>query len=86
MKGLHYLKRIKWKLSREFYPEKNQYEAKAKKDYGNKAYQQGKDLDALYLYTQVNCKNLVAENFQLSDRKSLHSKIQVEHFKFFKDF
>ena len=38
---------------REFYPEKNQYESKAKKDYANKAYQQGKDVDALYLYTQV---------------------------------
>ena len=39
---------------REFYPEKNTFEAKAKKDYANKAYQQGKDLDALYLYTQVH--------------------------------
>ena len=47
--------RLNWYIypCREFYPEKNQYEAKAKKDYGNKAYQQGKDLDALYLYTQV---------------------------------
>ncbi len=26
-------------ISREFYPEKNLFEAKAKKDYGNKAYQ-----------------------------------------------
>ena len=24
-----------------------------KKEYGNKAYQEGKDLDALFLYTQV---------------------------------
>jgi len=38
---------------KEFYPEKNQYESKAKKDYANKAYQQGKDVDALYLYTQA---------------------------------
>jgi len=38
---------------KEFYPEKNQYESKAKKDYGNKAYQKGNDLDALYLYTQA---------------------------------
>jgi len=38
---------------KEFYPEKNQYESKAKKDYGNKAYKEGKDLDALYLYSQA---------------------------------
>jgi hypothetical protein len=38
---------------REFYPEKNGHESKVKRDYGNKAYQEGKDLDALYLYTQV---------------------------------
>ena len=38
---------------KEFFPGKNQYESKAKKDYGNKAYQDGKDLDALYLYSQV---------------------------------
>ena len=37
----------------EFYPEKNPHECKIKKEYGNKAYQDGKDLDALYLYTQV---------------------------------
>ena len=39
---------------REFYPEKNGHESKVKRDYGNKAYQEGKDLDALYLYTQVH--------------------------------
>ena len=38
---------------REFYPEKNAHESKIKRDYGNKAYQECKDLDALYLYTQV---------------------------------
>jgi len=38
---------------KEFYPEKKPLEAKAKKDYGNKAYQAGKDLDALYLYSQA---------------------------------
>ena len=27
---------------KEFYPEKNAYESKAKKDYGNKAYKEGK--------------------------------------------
>jgi len=37
----------------EFYPEKKPLESKAKKDYGNKAYQGGKDLDALYLYSQA---------------------------------
>jgi len=39
---------------REFYPEKNGHESKIKRDYGNKAYQDEKDLDALYLYTQVD--------------------------------
>ena len=39
---------------KEFYPGKNAYEAKAKKDYGNKAYKDGKDLDALYHYSQVS--------------------------------
>merc|ERR1719203_1234332 len=38
---------------KEFYPGKNAYEAKAKKGYGNKAYKEGKDLDALYLYSQA---------------------------------
>lgn len=38
---------------KEFYPEKKPLESKAKKDYGNKAYQAGKDLDALYLYSQA---------------------------------
>jgi len=38
---------------KEFYPEKNLYESKAKKDYGNKAYKDGKDLDALYHYSQA---------------------------------
>ena len=38
---------------REFYPEKNSHESKIKKEYGNKAYQDGKDIDALYFYTQV---------------------------------
>lgn len=39
---------------KEFYPGKNAYEAKAKKEYGNKAYKDGKDLDALYHYSQVS--------------------------------
>ena len=39
---------------RDSYPEKNKHEAKVKKEYGNKAYQEGKDLDALFLYTQVH--------------------------------
>lgn len=38
---------------REFYPEKNSHESKIKKEYGNKAYQDGKDIDALYFYTQA---------------------------------
>jgi len=38
---------------KEFYPGKNAYEAKAKKGYGNKAYKEGKDLDALYHYSQA---------------------------------
>ena len=38
----------------EFYPEKNPHESKIKREYGNKAYQNGKDLDALFLYTQVS--------------------------------
>jgi len=38
---------------KEFFPGKNLYESKAKKEYGNKAYQAGKDLDALYLYSQA---------------------------------
>ena len=38
---------------KEFFPEKNQYESKAKKDYGNKSYKNGKDLDALYHYSQA---------------------------------
>ena len=42
---------------KEFYPEKNLYESKAKKDYGNKAYKDGKDLDALYHYSQVLINN-----------------------------
>jgi len=37
----------------EFYPEKNPHESKIKREYGNKAYQNGKDIDALYLYTQA---------------------------------
>eukprot|EP00095_Tigriopus_kingsejongensis_P008472 maker-scaffold18_size714446-snap-gene-3.28 protein:Tk08472 transcript:maker-scaffold18_size714446-snap-gene-3.28-mRNA-1 annotation:"set and mynd domain-containing" len=37
----------------ESYPEKNPHESKIKRDYGNKAYQDGKDIDALYLYTQA---------------------------------
>ena len=39
---------------KEFYPEKNPHECKIKKEYGNKAYQEGKDIDALHFYTQVN--------------------------------
>ena len=39
---------------KEFYPEKNPHECKIKKDYGNKAYQDGKDIDALHFYTQVS--------------------------------
>jgi len=38
---------------KEFYPEKNGYESKSKKDYANKAYKDGKDFDALYLYSQA---------------------------------
>ncbi len=38
---------------RESYPDKNPYEYKAKKEYGNRAYQDGKDIEALYFYTQV---------------------------------
>ena len=38
---------------KEFYPEKNPHECKIKKEYGNKAYQDGKDIDALHFYTQV---------------------------------
>lgn len=38
---------------REFYPGKNGHESKIKREYGNKAYQEEKDLDALYLYTQA---------------------------------
>ena len=37
----------------EAYPEKNPYEYKVKKEYGNNAYKEGKDIEALYLYTQV---------------------------------
>ncbi len=40
-------------LIQEAYPEKNPYEYRAKKEYGNKAYAEGRDLDALYLYTQA---------------------------------
>ena len=48
------MRSFKEKLSiQEAYPEKNPYEYKIKKEYGNKAYQEGKDIDALYLYTQV---------------------------------
>ena len=48
------LKQLKQGLQiREFYPEKNSHESKIKKEYGNKAYQDGKDIDALYFYTQV---------------------------------
>ena len=43
-------------IIKESYPDKNPHECKIKKEYGNKAYQEGKDLDALYLYTQV-CRN-----------------------------
>ena len=50
---------------KEFYPEKNPYESKAKKDYGNKAYKEGKDLDALYLYSQVNQRYLNSCNFYI---------------------
>jgi len=46
---------------KEFYPEKNQYESKAKKNYGNKAYQAGKDMDALQLYTQAIIATPVGE-------------------------
>ena len=36
---------ISWHLQiRDAYPEKNKHEAKVKKEYGNKAYQEGKDL------------------------------------------
>ena len=63
---------------REFYPEKNPHEAKIKKEYGNKAYQDGKDIDALYFYTQVtwlslNCSHdtsgafLHFKNFKTND-------------------
>ena len=38
---------------KEFYPEKNPHECKIKKEYGNKAYQDGKDIDALHFYTQA---------------------------------
>lgn len=38
---------------KECFSEKNPYECKIKKEYGNKAYQEKKDIDALYLYTQV---------------------------------
>ena len=38
---------------RECYPEKNPHESKVKREYGNKSYKEGKDLDALYLYTQA---------------------------------
>ena len=38
---------------KEFYPEKNPHECKIKKEYGNKAYQEGKDIDALHFYTQA---------------------------------
>ena len=39
---------------KEFYQEKNPHECKIKKEYGNKAYQDGKDIDALHFYTQVS--------------------------------
>lgn len=38
---------------KEFYPEKNPHECKIKKEYGNKAYQDGRDIDALHYYTQA---------------------------------
>jgi hypothetical protein len=38
---------------KESYGEKNPYECKVKREYGNKAYSEGKDLDALYFYTQA---------------------------------
>lgn len=38
---------------REAFPEKNHHESKAKREYGNRAYKDGKDIDALYLYTQA---------------------------------
>ena len=37
----------------EAYPEKNLFEYKAKKEHGNKAYRDKKDIDALYLYSQA---------------------------------
>lgn len=37
----------------ESYPEKNHHESKIKREYGNKAYQDKKDIDALYLFTQA---------------------------------
>ena len=49
---------------RDSYPEKNKHEAKVKKEYGNKAYQEGKDLDALFLYTQVS---VVSQEFAISE-------------------
>ena len=45
----------------EAYQEKNVFEYKAKKEYGNKAYQEGKDIDALYLYTQVKVNLLTGK-------------------------
>jgi len=47
---------------KEFFPGKNAYQSKAKKDYGNKAYQDGKDLDALYLYSEAIIATPVGEN------------------------
>ena len=64
---------------KEFYPEKNPYESKAKKDYGNKAYQEGKDLDALYLYSQVNCickHVIVISTFAYSFRQSFQHQLE----------
>ena len=43
---------------RECYPEKNPHESKVKREYGNNAYKEGKDLEALYLYTQVTYRSL----------------------------
>jgi hypothetical protein len=42
----------------------NRPQSKVKREYGNKAYQEGKDLDALYLYTQVNaCPALITHKY-----------------------
>lgn len=48
---------------KEAYPEKNPYEYKIKKEYANKAYQEGKDIDALYLYTQVRLRSILRSGY-----------------------